>query len=380
MFFHNYKYRVKCIIRDKQMMFWSFFFPVILATLFNLAFTNIASAEKFSSIDIAIVEDGNYDEKDKFLEIISSVSGNEDNEELFDIEYKTKDEAGKLLEDDKIEGYVFFDDEINVVVKKSGINQTILKSFVEEYLQTSSTIKRIIKENPESMQKDLNSIFENKNFIEDVNISNAEPNVIANYFYALIAMACFYGSFLGVKEVLFIQANQSSQAARVNMAPTNKLKIFLASMAAAITIQFLAIMFLMAYLLFILNVSFGDRSLYIFITCVVGSIAGVTFGTFVGAITKKSEGTKIGILVGITMVLSFLSGLMVHKVKYIVNTNVPILGYLNPVNLISDSFYSLYFYDTLDKFYMNMGLLCGFIIIFSSVTYLILRRQKYASL
>lgn len=380
MFFHNYKYRLKCIIRDKQMMFWSFFFPVILATLFNLAFTNLASADKFSEIDIAIVEEGNYDEKDKFLEIISSVSGDKENEKLFDIDYNTQNEAEKLLEDDKIQGYIFFDDEINVVVKKSGINQTILKSFVEEYVQTSSTIKRIIKENPESMQKDLKSIFENKNFIEDVKISNVEPDITANYFYALIAMACFYGSFLGVKEVLFIQANQSAEAARVNMAPTNKLKIFLASMAAATTIQFLAIAFLMSYLLFILNVSFGERSLYIFITCVVGSITGVTFGTFVGAITKKSEGTKIGILVGITMVLSFLSGLMVHKVKYIVNTSAPILAYLNPVNLISDSFYSLYFYDTLDKFYMNMGLLCGFIIIFSSVTYLILRRQKYASL
>ena len=88
----------------------------------------------------------------------------------------------------------------------------------------------------------------------------------------------------------------------------------------------------------------------------------------------------MGILVGFTMTMSFLSGMMYDKMKYIVDTKVPLLGYINPVNLIADSFYSLYFYDTLTKYFINIGILCVLSLIFSGITYLVLRGQKYASL
>ncbi len=78
--------------------------------------------------------------------------------------------------------------------------------------------------------------------------------------------------------------------------------------------------------------------------------------------------------------MSFLSGMMYDKMKYIVSTRIPILGYLNPVNLITDCFYSLYYYDTHSRFFINIVILCVFIAIFSLCTYLVLRRQRYTSL
>ena len=103
-------------------------------------------------------------------------------------------------------------------------------------------------------------------------------------------------------------------------------------------------------------------------------------GTFIGIIVKKNEGVKVGILIGSTMTMSFLSGMMYDKMKYIVANKLPILAYINPVNLIADSFYSLYFYDTPPKFFINIGILCILSVIFSSITYFVLRGQKYASL
>ena len=70
MFYHNYKYRIKCIVRDRQMMFWTLLFPIVLATLFNLALRNLSSAEDFSIINIAIVKDEKYKENKEFLEVI----------------------------------------------------------------------------------------------------------------------------------------------------------------------------------------------------------------------------------------------------------------------------------------------------------------------
>lgn len=381
MFFHNYKYRIKCIVKDKQMMFWTLLFPIILATLFNLAFSNLSSAENFSSINIAVVKDDEYEKNTEFIEVLKSVSNGENDKNLFNVEYTSKDMAQKLLDDNKVDGFIYFNDGINVVVKKSGINQTILKSFVDEFKQTSSTIKTIIEKNPEIInQGTLNNLMKRSNYIKDIPISKVNPDTTVNYFYTLIAMTCFYGSFLGIKEVSAIQGNQSAQGARINTAPTNKLKVFMVSMAAATTVQLLDIGILIAYLALIIKVGFGNQLGYIILTCIIGTITGVTFGTFIGAIIKKGEGLKIGILVGLTMIMSYLSGMMYDKMKYIVNNNIPILGYINPVNLIADSFYSLYYYDNLTKFFTNLSLLCGFSIIFSSITYLVLRRQKYASL
>ena len=352
-----------------------------MATLFNLAFSNLSSAEKFSSINIAVVKDDEHEKNTEFIEVLKSVSNGENDKNLFNVEYTSKDMAQKLLDDNKVDGFIYFNDGIKVVVKKSGINQTILKSFVDEFKQTSSTIKTIIEKNPEIInQGTLNSLMKRSNYIKDVSISKVNPDTTVNYFYTLIAMTCFYGSFLGIKEVSAIQGNQSAQGARINTAPTNKLKVFMVSMAAATTVQLFDIGILIAYLALIIKVGFGNQLGYIILTCIIGTIAGVTFGTCIGAIIKKGEGLKIGILVGLTMIMSYFSGMMYDKMKYIVNNNMPILGYINPVNLIADSFYSLYYYDNLTKFFTNLSLLCGFSIIFSSITYLVLRRQKYASL
>ncbi|MFA6941817.1 MAG: ABC transporter permease, partial [Clostridiaceae bacterium] len=84
--------------------------------------------------------------------------------------------------------------------------------------------------------------------------------------------------------------------------------------------------------------------------------------------------------IGISMLMSFLSGMMYDKMKYIVNTKVPILGYINPANLITDCFYSLYYYNNHTQFFKDIILLCGLTVVFSITTYLVLRRQKYASI
>lgn len=384
MFFHNYVYRLKCTIRDKQLVFWTLLFPILLATLFNMAFSNLSNLENFSRIKIGIVENDEYNKNTDFIKAIDSVSKTDNssgNINLFSVKYTSKEECDNLLSNGKIEGYIYFDNAITLIVKESGINQTIIKSFLDDFKQTSSTVATIININPVAAQNGLyDSISKRTNYLKEVSASKSAPDTTVIYFYTLIAMACLYGSFWGLKEVTAIQANQSPQGARVNMAPMHKLKVFISSMLAATTIQLVEILILLGYLIMILKINFGNQLGYIALTIVVGTITGVTFGTFVASIIKKGEGIKIGILIGLTMMMSFLAGMMYDKIKYIVSTNVPILGYLNPVNLIADCFYSLYYYNNKTQFFTDIALLCCFTLIFSIATYFVLRRQKYASL
>ncbi|MNW16289.1 hypothetical protein D3C71_2150910 [compost metagenome] len=56
------------------------------------------------------------------------------------------------------------------------------------------------------------------------------------------------------------------------------------------------------------------------------------------------------------------------------------IAYINPANVISDAFYSLYYYDTYERYILNIGLLMAFSLTFYIITFLIVRRQKYASI
>lgn len=365
-------------------MFWTLMFPIILATLFNMALSNIYSSENFTRIKIGIVENAEYDKDADLKKAIESVSGADEtgsSENLFDVKYTSKEDADNLLNNSRIQGYIYMDNGIKLYVKESGIDQTIIKGFLDDYQQTSSTIYTIVSQKPAAIDGGLiESVANRKDYLREVPVGRSAPNSILNYFYALLAMSCLYGGFWGLREVTSIQANQSPEGERICVAPIHKLKLFLSSMCAAATVQLAEIFILLAYMILALRIGFGNQLGYAVVTCIVGTLTGVTFGTFLSSIIKKGEGPKIGALIGSTMIMSFLSGMMYGDIKYIISTKAPALGYLNPASLITDCFYSLYCYDTHYRFFIDLSILCGFILIFSCTTYFVLRRQKYASI
>lgn len=375
MFLFNYAYRLKCILRNRELMFWTLMFPILLAILFNLAFSNIYSTEKFIKVNVALVQNDALTANPAFSDALSKM------DDLFVVSQTTLEEADALLKENQIDGYIIFDPELKLMVNRSGLNQTIIRGFLDDFLQSSATLMTVISENPAALESGtIAGVYSRTDYLSAVSASKSSPDTTVHFFYTLIAMTCLYGGFLGVNEVIAIQANLSDVGARINTAPTNKLTVFLSSMLAATTIQLAELLLLLAFIVGVLGISFGDQLGYIALACVIGSLTGVTFGTFIAATVKKSEGIITGILIGSTMTMSFLAGMMSADIKYLVATKMPILGYLNPANLITNSFYALYYYNTPTQFFINILLLCGFTLLFSATTYFILRRQTYASL
>lgn len=369
MFVHIFRYRLKCLFKDKVTIFWTMMFPLVLATFFQLALANIGRGEKFSPINVAVVNDESYNNYQVFQSVLHEVSTGEDR--MFNLQATSLNNAGQLLQDGKIVGYIVVEDPIRLVVSDSGLSQNIIRILLDRFMQTSSAAMSVRAQDMESIGKEV---------LEEVAVSKAEPNILLNYFYSLIAMACFYGGLFGLREVMEIQADNSPIAARINVAPTHKLKAFLYSMCASLLIHITELLVLLIYLIFVLKVDFGARIGYVLLTTIIGSIAGVSFGAFVSAMIKKKEGLKIAILMSFSMLCSTLAGMMMHSIKYFISENVPILSYLNPVNLLTDALYCLYFFDSLSRYWLNMILLAMFILIFWFGTYFIVRRRKYASI
>ena len=162
----------------------------------------------------------------------------------------------------------------------------------------------------------------------------------------------------------------------MNIAPVHKLKTFLYVLRSPV-IHLVEMFLLLFYDLF--KHRFWSKTGCI-LTAIIGSITGLSFGAFVSALVKKSENTKIAVMLAVSMIGSFFAGMMAPEMKYIIAQKAPILSYLNPVNLITDAFYCLYYFDTFTRYTINVILLCIFILVFCTGTYFIIRRRKYASL
>jgi ABC-2 type transport system permease protein len=64
MFRHNFLYSLRILFRNRSVIFWIFAFPILLAVLFYMAFSNLESSEAFQPIDIAVVRSAHADIKE----------------------------------------------------------------------------------------------------------------------------------------------------------------------------------------------------------------------------------------------------------------------------------------------------------------------------
>ena len=177
MFWHIFKYQLKCRFRDKLSVFWTLLFPIALATIFNLAFSNILTGEEFENVNIALVSNSNIPE---------SFSTAMKESDLFNIESTDENSAKELLSKGKISGYITFVNNIEITVAKSGINESIIKTFVDSYSQKYSTISNLVSINPSIMNEDfMNNIALYNNYTKDKEL-NSSTNVVVIYFYTLL--------------------------------------------------------------------------------------------------------------------------------------------------------------------------------------------------
>jgi ABC-2 type transport system permease protein len=360
-------------------MFWTLGFSLILGTFFNIAFGGIiANTESFSQIPVAVVIDSVNGQP--FSEMIDSLSQGED--ALLDSQYVNMEQAEQLLADGDISGIYYLNSEnkLSLITMKSGINQSILKTVSDKFIQISAIVNNIALTRPDMIAETIETLSGGIEINKEIYLGRGETNMFINYFYALIAMACLYGSYLGYDKVAGIQANMSPLAARRSVSPSKKIAMIIADFSAAVTVQFLSTLVLLAYLIFVLGINFGDEWQLVILTSLAGSIMGVSFGIFVGSFIKGDENKAVSIIISSSMVLCFLSGLMFGHMKRIIEQNIPIINRINPAALLSDAFYSLTVYDTYTTYIRCILSMLVISAIFCILSSFVLRRKKYADI
>ncbi len=384
MFRHLFATNVKMLLRTREVVFWAFLYPLVMAVLFHFAFGNLDKAHDFAPVSVAIAtqEDMTGSSFYTALDAVSDIGRAPKKGDLFcNVTQVSPSEAKEMLQRGSIQAYFDYKgyQDISLVVGGSGISQTIAKSFVDTYLQMSATVHTLLAENPAAAQDIMADIGSRTQYLAEQQDPNRSMGTTIIYFYALLAMTCLIGSTVAVDEVIKIQANMSARAARVNVAPVSKFRMFLYNISAVLLFEILVSLVVLAFMMFALGLDFGPRIGYVALTCALGAVCGVFMGTAI-SVGVKAEGLKYGVAIGGTIFASFLSGMMWPGMKYVVQTYLPPLAYLNPANLISDALYSLYYYDSLSRYATNMFMLLALSAALCAATCLVLRRQSYASI
>lgn len=379
MFLHIFKYKIIQLFHVKELIMWTFAFPIILGTLFYLSFGHLINNDEFNikPIPIALVS-GNMADAN-FESSLESLNQENNGLEFF-VTKANNEEALQLLKDKKVDGIIYLSETPTVTVAEEGLNQSILKTFVEQYLHYDSMIKEISISHPEKLMNTVMLMAKQIDFNKEVSFSNTKMDSLSQYFYALIAMTCLYGSITGLETVINMQANLSALGSRREVSPAHKLIVIFGDFFASVFVNYLSVLLLFFYLIVILKIDFGSRLGYVLITSLAGSVIGVSLGTFIGSIGKWSAKTKESIVMAVTMLFCFLSGLMYNSMKDIIEHTFPIINRINPAALITDCLYSLNMYESLSRFYYDITIMGFIALLLCFGSFLLLRRNKYASI
>lgn len=393
MFSHNLKYTIKTLSKNKVLIFWTFAFPIILGILFNMSFSNIEKDEMLQIFDIAVVDNNEFKAQEIYRETLNELSSDNNENKLFNIKYVTEDEADLLLDNLDIKGYIVFkNDEPQVVIKENGTYQTLIKFVITEIGQNQTIIEDLSKKSIEEEISNGNYSVDTEKIINDIlnkikneqinlkNISKSNLHYTQIEYYTLIAMACMYGGMLGLTAINNCLANMSNKGKRISVSPNRKSIIVLSSALGAYVVSLVGLALLIIFLKLGLKADFGNNITLVILLSAVGNLAGISLGVLIASIFKVSEGAKTGIVIAITMFLSVLSGMMGVTLKYVIDKNIPIINLVNPNNLITDGFYSLYYFDTLDRYFRDVRYLLIFIGICLVISFISLRREKYDSI
>lgn len=375
MFLRLFSYRIRILLRNRSLLFWTLAFPIVLGLLFNLAFGNLDQITALESSTVGIVATDDT-QKESFEAVLKEVKNGD--KVLFKGRELSKKAAQQQLSEDKIAGYFeFTGTNIELFVSKSTVQQTILKELLNQYLQNRDKIETLMAAGALQPQE-INQVLSQKNFVAAEDVSG-NFNLKSFYFFTLVGMTIMYGFMWGLRNANDQQSNQSPEGMRLCLIPRNKLLVSFANMLASFVLFLIQICLILLFYHFVYRVEFGNHWNYILLVSGLGAFTSISFGTLIGNLFAKLDfQQKISIGISISMIMSFLAGMMGSQgIKYWIDINLPLLGRINIVNLISESLYQLFYYQSLQPFYTNLVWLGGFGLLFVLVNYSFERKVQY---
>jgi ABC-2 type transport system permease protein len=378
MFLHNFIYELKTAIRTKDLVIWLIVFPIALGAFFKVAFHGLYEKETlFSTVDVAVVDEA---DDSSFRAVADNITSGD--EPLLNVSYADREKAMELLKNGDVSGVIFTGNELSLSVTGNGLDEEILKTFVEQYNFRSRIIGKSAEcGGAEAAQKAAEALTREVTSVERIPLTDGNTNNLIQYFYNLLGMVAMFGSTTGLHITKVNQANISALGARKCCSPTPKSVSLAASLTASYLIQTVCMLLSVSFIAFILRVDLGSSLSVVYFTSVLAGTVGVSLGFFLGSIGALSEKAKESISVSVSLLLCFCSGLMIANMRTVFDRKLPWFNRINPAAVISDSYYALNIYSgDNSRYFRNIITMAVITVAFALLGFALTRRKKYASL
>ena len=409
---------LKLHFREKSSLFWLFAFPIILATMFNGMFGNIAESYELHTIDVVVVDNDDWRASPGAQTLVDGISSGSDGDHekadsgdgampklITATKTSSVQAANQLLSDGKAQGALSVDGEgklqlaisqatqssvtsvTDAMASSSGldISLTVLGNIVDLYNRNTDVVVNAVQHNPSALLDDAftGSIGSLSGFMKEIQLTNFKPSSTARYYYALLGMVAMMAMNLAVNAVSMAQANLSALGIRRSVAPLPKLQQLLAGFLSSWICSFLSLTVDMLYIRFGCQISLGGREWAGLCACLMASFATSAFGTLIGALPGIPAGAKQGLCTALACILSLFSGLygsFAMALSDQIAQHAPILSTLNPAQQVTNLFYDILYYDSFQPFLATVGVLAAMSLVCLAVATVLLRRQRYEHL
>ena len=404
---------LKLHLREKTQLFWLFAFPIILATMFNGMFGNIAESFELHTLDVVVVEDTAWKTSYGAQTLIDGLSSDSSTSDANGYTKVDSDggsklvnatkvgsaaQAERLLADGTVQGMLQVVDgrlklsvsqstqssASDVMASSSGLNisLTVLGNIVDLYNRNTDVVTEIAKNNPTALMDSavIGSIGSANGYTKEIQLTNFKPSGTARYYYALLGMAALMAMSFAINAVTMTQANLSALGIRRSVSPLPKLRQLLAGFLSSWLCSFLSLTVAMLYIRFGCRISLGGREWAAVGACLVASFAASAFGTLLGALPKIPTGAKHGLCTALACILSLFSGLygqFAMQLSDQIAQHAPVLSLINPAQQITNLFYDILYYDNFKPFFTTAGILAAMSLVCLAVATVLLRRQRY---
>lgn len=373
------RYRMKTMLRQRSLLFWSLAFPIILGMLFYFMFGSINDLEQFRKVPVGIPKNEALPEG--FIQMMKEVK-TENDVPLFEIkEYSDQKKAEEALQAEKIYGIIRQEKELSLIVKKSDNYSSLIKTFLDQYRENSTLIDQNAAKDPQKTADFVRNITDDTSVkIREIPLKGTDKDPYAQYFYALIAMTCLIGTMVGMHNGNDIQADLTTVGARRNVAPTPKLRQVLYDFIASYILYCIIVAIVVAVCVFVYDQDFGQNGCLVLVGGWIGSFTALAIGEMIALFIKGPVQKKEGVCVAVFMISSFLAGLQWGDITYILEEKCPVINRINPGTLIVNGFKSLSVYGDIKSYLINMVMLTLTGIACMAICIWKLRRARYESI
>lgn len=297
------KMSIKRRFRDKNAVVMMLLLPIMFILVYGIMFGKINdNSINIKSLNIGVVSNNNEIEKN-YIDFLNTIKKEKGFEKLTVSKIDDIEEGKKKIKSSNLELLVKIDGKNVIIFKGEGIATIIAENITNSYMEKISIISLASSNKSEIINEIIKSV--NKNYVEYSSINKTEQMSSMNYYgVTMVIFAILYGGIYGASATKHLR---EAKGRRMLISPTSKWKIFLGEFLSVVFFIIIQVVLVMVFAGTVYKVDYGTSPM-ILLPILFACFISVSIGMFAGSIFKV-EAVAQGIVSGIAVVLSILSGL-----------------------------------------------------------------------